>query len=219
MRQDFPLVVGAACTPSVFHFSSQHEQIWTVLPLSTPSIIRKCPRCKSTLFESSDKFRVNASKKIIDVWLIYKCRECDFSWNLTVLSRTSVNKIDRDLFRAFQDNDLALAWRYAFDPARMQAGVQSDWNMGFDIQLQEIERIHVPAEGQRPRMRLQIHSEYFLKIPIVRILRQQWELSRSQLEKMYRAGDLVLYNLQGETLKLNAHLGKRATIEIFQLSG
>src|SRR5690348_3871439 len=61
------------------------DYVFTLIPKSTPHIIRKCARCNANRFASSDKFRVNAHKKIIDVWLIFKCVSCDYTLNVSIL--------------------------------------------------------------------------------------------------------------------------------------
>ena len=40
---------------------------------------------------------MNAQKRNIDVWLIYRCVECDSTYNLTILSRTKPELIKKDL--------------------------------------------------------------------------------------------------------------------------
>ena len=45
---------------------------WRVVPLHTPRVIRRCSRCDTTRnFACTEKFRVNAQKRLLDVWLIY----------------------------------------------------------------------------------------------------------------------------------------------------
>lgn len=60
---------------------------WFVEPSSPPLYKRNCSKCKkTTLFYSSDNFRINGQKKNLDVWLIYKCQNCDNTWNIDILS-------------------------------------------------------------------------------------------------------------------------------------
>jgi hypothetical protein len=68
-------------------------------------------------FACSLKFRVNAQKKRLDVWLIYRCCVCDDTWNLPIFERAAVGDIDA--FDAIARNDPALALRYAFDRTRL----------------------------------------------------------------------------------------------------
>ncbi len=76
-------------------------------------IYHRCGGCgKKQEFVNSKKFRVNANGNLVDVWLIYRCRKCKHSLNLTVYERTRPQKIPEDLFEAFQSNDEETALSY-----------------------------------------------------------------------------------------------------------
>ena len=64
---------------------------------------------------NSGKFRVNANGKSVDVWLIYRCKKCKHSWNLTICERTRPGRIPPELFEAFQANDAEMAEAYGRD--------------------------------------------------------------------------------------------------------
>ena len=60
---------------------------WTVTPKFTPQPLRACNRCGAvTPFRSSGKIRLNANRKRIDAWLIYRCTACDKTWNRPILT-------------------------------------------------------------------------------------------------------------------------------------
>ena len=90
------------------------EYIWEVVARNTPLLKRKCNHCGSNRFYCSEKFRMNAQKKNIDIWLIYRCIKCDNTFNMTIFSRTKTELIDKDFFNKFSENDTELAWEYAF---------------------------------------------------------------------------------------------------------
>jgi hypothetical protein len=89
--------------------------VWRVVPARTPHVLRACPRCGPMPFASSDRFRVNASGRRLDVWLVYRCTGCDHTWNLTVRERATPEAIGAALLEAYHRNDAAEAWRCAFD--------------------------------------------------------------------------------------------------------
>ncbi len=94
---------------------------WRVVPLRTPHVVRPCPRCSRSMpFASSDRFRVNASGRKLDVWLIYRCTGCELTWNLTVIERATPEAIGAARLAAFHRNDRELAWRCAFDGALLR---------------------------------------------------------------------------------------------------
>jgi len=95
---------------------------WRIVPLRTPRVLRRCSRCDAERpFSSTDKFRVNANGRKVDVWLVYRCDACGISWNRTVLERRTPEAIGTDLYRRYEANDLALAWAHAFDPRGVRA--------------------------------------------------------------------------------------------------
>ncbi|HEV2524222.1 MAG TPA: DUF1062 domain-containing protein [Gammaproteobacteria bacterium] len=181
-----------------------YGSLWHVVPTSTPKIIRKCSRCDRDRFYSSDKFRVNANKKLIDVWLIYKCVHCDATLNLPIISRTPITKIEEDLLNRLQSNDTALCWQYAFDASLFQ-GMKMDWDIDIVIQTETLDNPIVcePLD----KIQIQVKSQYNLKIPIFSVLRVKMQMSRSQLEKLQCNKALEVFNLKGEPLVLKNSLG------------
>ena len=76
-------------------------------------VYHRCGGCgKKQEFVNSKRFRVNANGSLVDVWLIYRCKKCKHSWNLTIYERTRPHKIPMDLFEAFQNNDEETALSY-----------------------------------------------------------------------------------------------------------
>ena len=76
-------------------------------------VFHRCGGCgKKQEFLNSGKFRVNANGNNVDVWLIYRCRKCKHSWNLTIYERIRPGKIPAELFEAFQTNDAETAAAY-----------------------------------------------------------------------------------------------------------
>lgn len=61
------------------------KYLWELVPKNIPAVRRKCPKCgEKTNYISTGKFRVNANKNNIDVWLIYQCEKCKTSWNMDI---------------------------------------------------------------------------------------------------------------------------------------
>ena len=93
---------------------------WQVAPLRPPVVRRHCSRCSNEMpFACSMKFRANAQKKRIDVWLIYRCAACDEVWNLPIFERVATTDIGPDAFDSIARNDPVLALRHAFDHPRL----------------------------------------------------------------------------------------------------
>ncbi|MDX8502536.1 DUF1062 domain-containing protein [Mesorhizobium sp. VK4C] len=101
---------------------SQYLRIrWTIAPEIAPRPLIKCNRCSGVKpYRCSGKFRVNANGKRIDAWLIYRCTDCDNSWNFTILERRNRRDIEPALLAALEGNDPALIHHHAFDAVALR---------------------------------------------------------------------------------------------------
>ena len=89
---------------------------WHIVPTNTPLVIRHCSKCNRKMeFYCSEKFRMNGNHTRIDIWLIYKCSKCDTTLKLTIVKGIKPHDISRILFDQFTNNDVQLAWKYAFN--------------------------------------------------------------------------------------------------------
>lgn len=116
------------------------EYIWEIKAKNTPFLKKKCNHCDSDRFQCSDKFRLNAQKKNIDIWLIYRCVKCNNRYNMTIFSRIRTESISKELFNRFSENDVDLAWEYAFSyETRRKNNVEADLDsVEYEIQFDEI---------------------------------------------------------------------------------
>jgi hypothetical protein len=81
-----------------------------------PLITWPCPSCHARRpFACSERFRANSNGKLVDIWLIYRCRDCEATKNITIVERTPVRRIPRPLLVAAESNDAATARRLARD--------------------------------------------------------------------------------------------------------
>ena len=79
-------------------------------------VYHRCGGCgKKQEFLNSGKFRVNANGNRVDVWLIYRCKKCKHSWNLTIYERRKPSKISSEEYELFRENDFELANQYGND--------------------------------------------------------------------------------------------------------
>ncbi|AQS11341.1 hypothetical protein CLOBY_34970 [Clostridium saccharobutylicum] len=89
---------------------------WELVPENLPIIRRNCPKCNEKVrYINSEKFRVNANKNSIDIWLIYQCEKCKSTWNMAIYERIKPYDINKHEYEKFLSNDKELAREYAFD--------------------------------------------------------------------------------------------------------
>lgn len=153
------------------------EVSWRVLPLETPKIRRHCAHCGSTtFFMSSDRFRVNAQQKRVDVWLIYRCTDCDATWNFPVHHRRTPAEIGGSLFELFLANDREVSWRFAFDLERLR-------KHGATLEAAVAYRIVRSAEIGGGACRIELEIPFPCGVRLDRLLAEGMGVSRSRIAR------------------------------------
>lgn len=166
----------------------KEKYIWEIKVKNPPAIKRKCNHCSGKRFYSSDKFRMNSQKKSTDVWLIYRCSECDRTYNLTLLSRVKPEQVKKDLFLKFSANSQDLAWEYAFssETARKN-GVEFDYgSVDYDI-LHDPVSIQDILSSDNEIITFEIKTTFELGLKLSSVIRSCLGLSASQLHRITEA--------------------------------
>lgn len=158
--------------------------IWEIEYLALPVVVKYCKKCgKISEFICSQKFRVNAQKKNIDVWLIYNCDYCNTTWNARVYQQISTQSIEKHDLDGFYQNSKAMVKKYAMDYEFLckngADGVELPpyTIMGEDFSLTEI-------------VELQIKNRYKLPVKISKIIREKLYLSQSEYLRLIENGDI-----------------------------
>ncbi|RWL43577.1 MAG: DUF1062 domain-containing protein [Mesorhizobium sp.] len=163
---------------------------WTIAPAIAPRPLINCNRCGDIKpYRCSEKFRVNANGKRIDVWLIYRCVSCDNSWNFTILERRNRRDIEPALLTALESNDPALARCFAFDATalRNRAGrVEESRDVTVRKRLMDGEPGHADA------LALELRLEGTTPLRLDRLLAGELGLSRSRLQTLDDRGLLTI---------------------------
>ena len=165
---------------------------WEVKVKNTPLLIKKCSHCDSDRFYCSDKFRMNAQKKNIDVWLIYRCVKCDNTCNLTLLSRSKPDLIDKTLFHSFSMNDKDTAWKYAFSTEMERKN-----NLRLDYGSVEYEVIpNTSLEDllnlSNEVIKIHIKCELEFDLKLSSLIRRRFSLSANQVKRMFKDGIITI---------------------------
>lgn len=165
---------------------------WEVKVKNTPLLIKKCSHCDSDRFYCSDKFRMNAQKKNIDVWLIYRCVKCDNTCNLTLLSRSKPDLINKTLFHSFSMNDKDTAWKYAFSTEMERKN-----NLRLDYDSVEYEVIpNTSLEDllnlSNEVIKIHIKCKFEFDLKLSSLIRRYFSLSANQVKRMFEDGIITI---------------------------
>ncbi len=154
---------------------------WEVQLLSLPPALKYCKKCgKKTTYTCSEQFRINAQKKSLDIWLIYKCSHCNDTWNAAVYSRISPKSLNMEILDGFHRNDRMLVERYATDAGFLQRN-------GAEVGLPEylvVGDSFSPEEG----VELTIKCSCFMPVKVSSLIRDKLHISRKEYERMVMEG-------------------------------
>lgn len=163
---------------------------WRIAPLSTPRVHRHCPGCGAVRpFASTDRFRLNANKRLIDAWLIYACTSCAGTWNLAVLTRMAQRSIERSLFEAMTHNDVDAARRFAFDRGLVgRAGGTVDRSVPYVVARSPVALAPAGVASARAGLRIRIEMALPCGVRVDRLLAGELGRSRGWLRRHAERG-------------------------------
>ncbi|SWF15971.1 Uncharacterized protein conserved in bacteria [Klebsiella pneumoniae] len=160
---------------------------WTVTPVGYQRIAKRCPSCNIKRdFTPSGAFRINSQKKVLDVWSIYKCTHCDYTWNISLFWRLHVSKIDRQLYHRLMTNDAATVQHFACDIATLKRN-NAELSGRPDFTVQERWQLSISAH-QRVRVSVRISRSF--QVSLLSILKQQLMLSAGEIQRRVEAGQI-----------------------------
>lgn len=169
----------------------KEEYIWEIKVKNTPLLKRKCNHCSSDRFYCSNKFRINSQKKYMDIWLIYRCTKCDSTYNLTLLSRTRPEAVNKDLFLKFTENDESVAREYAFSAEMARKN-----NVELDYSSVEYEILHDNISindilsVDNKVISFKIKTDFMFGLKLSSVIKKCLGLSTSQLNRMIESKEI-----------------------------
>lgn len=157
--------------------------IWEVQSLSLLPVLKYCKKCgRKNLFACSRQFRVNAQRRYLDIWLIYKCCDCNTTWNATVYSRISPQSIKPQLLDGFYKNDNELVEKYAMDSQFLQEN-------GVEVGLPQYSVIG-DCFSLNETVQLEIKSKYSLSVKVSSVVRSKLFLSEKEYLQLITSGKI-----------------------------
>lgn len=157
---------------------------WVIQYCDLPTVLRYCKKCgKKSAYICFEEFRVNAQQKALDIWLIYKCVHCNTTWNSSIYSRVSPQKLGAALLEQFHSNDKNLVTQYAMDISLLQRN-------GAEIKLPVFQVIGKDISLEKA-VHVKIQSQYILPLKVSSILRSKLGISQRELDALLLNGRIL----------------------------
>ncbi|MFD8077871.1 DUF1062 domain-containing protein [Streptomyces sp. NPDC059718] len=170
---------------------ADRKALWVIRELCLPAIVTACVSCRSTRHRPSGKFRVNASGKLLDVWMLICCELCGRTSKIPVHERVHVQALDHERLLMFENNDPAMVRHLMMDGAPVgRAGYRLDWTgtweLETDMPFYDIER------DDPTSFEVVVGFDLPAPIRVEKLLMTGLGLSRSAVRAMVASGRLRL---------------------------
>lgn len=161
---------------------------YKITPLESYPILRNCSLCGcKSIFINSNHFRINANGSRIDVWLIYQCKKCKHTYNMTIHERIKVGTLPSSELESFMENNKELAKLYGTDIsffARNKGKI--DWD-NVQYEITNTNTINITSEKQilfHSGDLIQIDNPSGIKIRADKIISEVLHISRSKVKQL-----------------------------------
>jgi len=161
--------------------SSQPHTVlpWVVRRTRLPLLSLRCVDCRSESATTGEgRFRVNANRNLLDVWLLVRCVSCDRTSKLTVHERASVRSFDPAELDGFHANDPGLVASRLLDPLLARRNRFSlDWKGAW--------RLDTPSALLGEVWPVQVEVVFEAPVPVrpERLIVQGLDLSRNEVRR------------------------------------
>lgn len=185
---------------------STNGQLWRITADSLPTITRPCNHCgKLVPFYCAEKFRVNAQAKKLDVWLIYRCRNCDSRWNRPIYDRISPRQLNSSEYEQLLANHVGLAREIALSKNGLKA-------MGAQLSFTGAFCLDIAMKVNAPPWTIELSLEPHLEVRLDRIIAQGFSLSRQKVQQLWKQGAFIVDPTDKKGLRRPAKHGQRITV-------
>jgi hypothetical protein len=167
------------------------KALWVVKELGLPAIVKGCVSCRSTRHHPTGKFRVNASGKLLDVWMLIGCELCGRTSKIPLHERIHVRALDHERLLMFENNDPAMVRRLTMDAglagrSAYRLDWRGTWELETDLPFYELER-----EDAAP-LEVVVRFELPAPIRVEKLLTAGFGLSRPAMRDMVSSGHIRL---------------------------
>lgn len=165
---------------------------WELVPMNLPVIKRGCPKCKEkSNFINTERFRINANKSSIDVWLIFQCEKCKSTLNMSLYERINPRDINKDEYEKLLANDRELIKLYGFNMSMYSKNkVEVDIsNISYEINKTILEK-NIKGNGNN----IILTSKFPLEIRMDKFLSDNLKIPRNKVKSLIENGDIFSTN-------------------------
>lgn len=161
---------------------------YEIIPTEAYKIFRNCSGCgRKNVYYSTEKIRINANGKQIDVWLIYQCQKCKHTYNLPIYSRVDRNELDPSEYQALLKNDHQIANKYGIDRKILQKN---------DAVIFEEPAYLLKEIGNSIKENtIEFFNPHKIRVRHDRLIAEYSGISRSQAKKLLESGVLTVIGL------------------------
>ncbi|NTJ64085.1 DUF1062 domain-containing protein [Agrobacterium rhizogenes] len=184
---------------------------WTISPKTPPQPWIACSGCGCQKpFRSSGKVRLNANGKRLDAWLVYKCIDCDKTWNRTLFERRTVHDLTPSTLEALQrsDPDWVQAQEFDLDGLKRKAKRIDEPP---DVTIRK-EPICVASDWTA--LEIEITAKFTVNLRLDRLLASELAISRSRLQALHDAGALKAHTNRSDFLRHKPKDGLRIVLDL-----
>lgn len=166
--------------------SSQPHTVlpWTVRRTRLPLLSLRCVECRSQSATTREgRFRVNANRNLLDVWLLVRCVSCDRTSKLTVHERAPVTSFDPAELDGYHTNDPELVTSKLLDPLLARRNhFTLDWKGAW--------RLDTPSAWLDQVWPVQVEVVFADPVPVrpERLIAQGFDLSRNEVRRRTECG-------------------------------
>lgn len=187
---------------------------WELVPKNLPIVRRNCPKCNERArYINSEKFRVNANKNSIDIWLIYQCEKCKSTWNMTIYERIKPYDINKDEYEKFLSNDKELAREYAFNLSiynKNKAQIILE-DVNYELIQKKIEAYYINEN----ELVIEIACKDFIELRVDKLLSDTLGISRNKIKDMNKKGVIFIKDNKNS---LNIKVRDRMEIHVLNVA-
>ncbi|WP_337268864.1 DUF1062 domain-containing protein [Oryzifoliimicrobium ureilyticus] len=184
---------------------------WTLTPRKAPEPFIACSGCKGLrAFRCSGKIRLNANGRRLDAWLIYKCVDCDKTWNRAIFERQTLRDIDPTTLAALQSSDPGWVRAEAFNLEALRRKAQRIDE--FDDLLIEKAIVHEASGWTRLAIELAVPLPVSTRLD--RLLAFELKVSRSALQRLAEAGMVRIDTGHADALRRRVKSGTVINIDL-----